>query len=113
MMKSALAEMKNAPVFQSAADEILTHADEYDVAELIPPAGEKSLFQRCAFIISKMPLDFIAKHAADLMECRVEGACFGHLHYRAVSKRFCKCGRIRSWGRGCQYSLCAGIFDHF
>ena len=67
-MKSALAEMKNAPVFQAAADEILTHADEYDVAELILPAGEKSLFQRCAFIISKMPIDFIAKHAVELME---------------------------------------------
>lgn len=68
MMKSALDEIKNAPVFEVAANKILTHADEYDVSELILPAREKGLFQRCALIISKMPIDFIAKHAVDLME---------------------------------------------
>lgn len=67
-MKSALTEIKNAPVFEVAANKILTHPDEYDVAELILPVREKGLFQRCAFIISKMPIDFIAKHAVDLME---------------------------------------------
>lgn len=68
MMKSALDEIKNASVFEVAANKILTHTDEYDVAELILPAREKGLFQRCALIISKMPIDFIAKHAVDLME---------------------------------------------
>lgn len=68
MMKSALTEIKNASVFEVAAKKILTHADEYDVAELILPSGEKGLFQECAFIISKMPIDFIARHAVDLME---------------------------------------------
>lgn len=68
MMKSALTEIKNSPVFEVAANNILTHADEYDVAELILPAGEKGLFQRCAHIISRMPIDFIAKHAVELME---------------------------------------------
>ena len=67
-MKSALNEIRNAPVFEAAANKILTHTDEYDVAELILPAGEKGLFQRCAFIIARMPMDFIAKHAVDLME---------------------------------------------
>ena len=67
-MKSALAEIKNAPIFEMAVNEILAHTDEYDVAELILPAREKGLFQRCAFIISKMPIDFIAKHAVELME---------------------------------------------
>ena len=67
-MKSALTEIKNEPVFELAANKILTHTNEYDVAELILPAREKSYWHRCAFIISKMPIDFISKHAVDLME---------------------------------------------
>ena len=67
-MKSALSEIKNAPVFEVAANKILAHTDEYNVAELILPAREKWLFQKCAYIISRMPIDFIVEHAADLME---------------------------------------------
>ena len=67
MMKSALSEIKKAPVFEETANKILAHTDDYNVAELILPVGEKSLWQRCAFIIARMPIDFITEHAVDLM----------------------------------------------
>ena len=67
-MRSALNEIRNALVFEEAADHILTHADEYDVAELILPMRGKPYFERCAYVLSRMPTDFIAGHAVELLE---------------------------------------------
>ena len=88
IMKSALTDIKNAPVFEETANKILTHIDEYYVSELILPVGEKSLWQRCAFIISKMPIDFIAEHAVELMEW------FQDLNWPGVDEIFTALSRL-------------------
>lgn len=67
-MKSALEEIKNAALFEDAAEHILANADEYNVAELILPAKEKEIFQECAYILCRMPTDFVAKHAVEMLE---------------------------------------------
>jgi len=63
-----LDEIRNALAFEEAADHILAHAEEYDVAELILPMRGKPYFERCAYILSRMPVDFIAGHAVELLE---------------------------------------------
>lgn len=64
-MKSALSLIENADDFEAAANEILSHPDEYDVAELILPY--KRIFGECGYIISRMPIDFIEKNAVALL----------------------------------------------
>lgn len=66
-MKSALMEIKNAPVFEDAAEYIIAHADEYDMTEIILPEGEKQIWEACAYTICNMPVGFIEEHALRLM----------------------------------------------
>jgi len=66
-MKSALLEIKNAPVFELAANYIVTHADQYNITELILPEGDKPIYQKCAYIICNMPIGFIRDHAVELL----------------------------------------------
>ena len=87
-MKSALNEIKKEPVFELAVQKILTHKDEYDVAELILPPREKSQWHRCAYIISMMPIDFISIHAVDLMEW------FQDLNWPGIEEIFAALSRL-------------------
>lgn len=66
-MKSALNRIKNASDYESAANDILSHSDAYNIAELILPDQEKELFGTCAHIISRMPIDFIEENAVKLL----------------------------------------------
>ena len=67
-MKSALIEIKNATAFETVADNILSHTEEYDIVELILPDGEKNIYQECAYIIYRMPICFIENYALELLK---------------------------------------------